>query len=205
MVPIKMQPIARAGYARRALSTAAPTLGRTAEASSPKRLADAADFWRRSQDGVVLPELGLKLEAARRGSYESRSALATALSKSWTVEQVTAQMLESHVLSAYALRVEGVDLGLMRAAIWPAGPDGLKTALLFSLQSDPALPLSLAALPLVHHAKGKLTSDEVGVQRVMGIAALPGLSLQPHHMRLEPPSHTVTACRGPWASQHCLL
>ena len=79
------------------------------------------------------------------------------------------------MLSAYALRVEGVDLGLMRAAIWPAGPDGLKTALLFSLQSDPALPLSLAALPLVHHAKAKLTSAELGVRRVMGIAALPGL------------------------------
>ena len=57
-------------------------------------------------------------------------------------------------MAAYALRVEGVDLGLMRAAIWPSSmtQDGFKTALLFSLQSDPALPLSLAALPLVHHA-----------------------------------------------------
>eukprot|EP00964_Phaeocystis_antarctica_P097314 scaffold63452_cov65-Phaeocystis_antarctica.AAC.9 len=29
-----------------------------------------------------------RMQAARRGSYESRSALATALSKRWTVEQV---------------------------------------------------------------------------------------------------------------------
>ena len=63
------------------------------------------------------------------------------------------------------------DLGLMRAAIWPQGPDGL----LFSLQNDPALPLGLAALPLVHRAKQTQTSDDIGVQRVMGIAALPGL------------------------------
>ena len=100
-----------------------------------------------------------------------------ALSKRWTVDQVSAQkMKESHVMAAYALRVEGADLGLMRAAIWPASmtQDGFKTALLFSLQSDPALLLSLAALPLVHHAKAKLTSEELGVQRVMGIAALYG-------------------------------
>ena len=55
-------------------------------------------------------------QAARRGSYESRSALATALSKRWTVDQVSAQkMQESHVMAAYALRVDGVDLGLPRA------------------------------------------------------------------------------------------
>jgi hypothetical protein len=114
----KMMPLARrAGCARRALSTA--TLGRTA--ATLGRETDAADFWRRSQDGVVLPELSAQLEAARRGSYESRSALATALSKRWTVDQVSAQkMQESHVMAAYALRVEGVDLGLMRAAIWPS-------------------------------------------------------------------------------------
>ena len=116
-----------------------------------------------------------QLEAARRGSYESRSALAISLSKRWKVEQVAAQKLENHVLSAYVLRVDGVDLGLMRGAVWPEGPDGLKTALLFSLHCDPALPLALAALPLVHHARQTLTSEEIGVQRVMGIAALPGL------------------------------
>ena len=44
------------------------------------------------------------------------------------------------------------------------------------MQSDPALPLGLAALPLVHHAKKKLTADEIGVQRGMAIAGLPGLS-----------------------------
>ena len=43
-----------AGCARRALSTA--TLGRET---------DAADFWRRSQDGVVLPELSAQLEERR--------------------------------------------------------------------------------------------------------------------------------------------
>ena len=69
-----------------------------------------------------------RMQAARRGSYESRSALATALSKRWTVEQVSAQKMqtpaegqkETHVMAAYALRVEGVDLGLMRAAMWKA-------------------------------------------------------------------------------------
>ena len=87
-----------------------------------------------------------------------------------------AAQTEVNVLAAFVLRADGVDLGLLRAAIWPEGPDGLKTALLFSMQSDPALPLGLAALPLVHHAKKKLTADEIGVQRVMAIAGLPGLS-----------------------------
>ena len=50
--------MARAGCARRALSTA--TLGRAATLG---RETDAADFWRRSQDGVVLPELSAQLEA----------------------------------------------------------------------------------------------------------------------------------------------
>ena len=50
-----------------------------------------------------------------------------------------------------------------------------KTALLFSLQCDPAVPLALAAYPLVEHARAVLTSDAVGVERILGIAALPGL------------------------------
>ena len=50
-----------AGCARRALSTA--TLGRTA--ATLGRETDAADFWRRSQDGVVLPELSAQLEERR--------------------------------------------------------------------------------------------------------------------------------------------
>eukprot|EP00964_Phaeocystis_antarctica_P097313 scaffold63452_cov65-Phaeocystis_antarctica.AAC.8 len=52
-IATRLPPLARAaGCARRALSTA--TLGRET---------DAADFWRRSQDGVVLPELSAQLEA----------------------------------------------------------------------------------------------------------------------------------------------
>ena len=50
-----------AGCARRALSTA--TLGWTA--ATLGRETDAADFWRRSQDGVVLPELSAQLEERR--------------------------------------------------------------------------------------------------------------------------------------------
>ena len=62
------------------------------------------------------------VQAARRGTYESRSALATALSKRWTVDQVSAQkMQESHVMAAYALRVDGVDLGLPRPAWYTEG------------------------------------------------------------------------------------
>ena len=67
------------------------------------------------------------------------------------------------------LRPTAVDVGLLRAAIWPEGPDGIKTALLFSLQSDPALPLGLAAYPLIAHARKLLTSAS-GVEEAAGTA-----------------------------------
>ena len=118
----------------------------------------------------------MKLEAARRSNnFESRSALAVHLAQSWKVETVAAQKSDASVVQTFALRVDDVDVALLRASIWPEGPDGFKTALLFSLQSDPALPLGLAAYPLVDHARKALTAPDVGVERILGIAALPGL------------------------------
>ena len=136
-----------------------------------------AELWRRAQSAMgILPELAMQLEAARRvATYESRSALAVHLAKRWTVDTVSAQKGETSVVATYALRVDGVDLALLRASIWPEGPDSVKTALIFSLQSDPGLPLALAAYPLVEHARKELTSEDVGVERILGVAALPGL------------------------------
>ena len=58
MAPFATKMALASGCFRRALSTA--TLGRAATLG---RETDAADFWRRSQDGVVLPELSAQLEA----------------------------------------------------------------------------------------------------------------------------------------------
>ena len=58
---------------------------------------------------------------------------------------------------AYILALEGADIGLVRASIWQEGSkDGaqVKTAVLFGLQCDPAVPLALAGLPLVSRARG---------------------------------------------------
>ena len=148
-----------------------------------RRLAfrDGAELWRKSQDGIIGPELFTKLEAARQGNQEVRSALAVALAKRWSVDQVAAKKQDDSVVSTYALRVkqhdgdEQISVGLLRAAIWPEGPDGIKTALLFSLQNDPALPLGLAAYPLIEHARKLLSSESIGVERILGVAALPGL------------------------------
>ena len=148
-----------------------------------KRLAfrDGAELWRKSQDGIIGPELFTKLEAARQGNQEVRSALAVALARRWSVDQVAAQKQDNSVVATYALRVkqldgeESISVGLLRAAIWPEGPDGIKTALLFSLQNDPALPLGLAAYPLIDHARKSLSSEGIGVERILGVAALPGL------------------------------
>ena len=133
-----------------------------------------AELWRRNNAGIP-PDLSGQLEAARTGSYMSRSALAVHLAKRWKAEQVHAQKKEAHVVATFALRVEGVDLALLRASIWPEGPDSVKTALFFALQSDPAIPLALAAYPLVDYAGRALTSEDIGVERVLGAAALPGL------------------------------
>ena len=83
-----------------------------------------AELWRRGQHAVgILPELSMKLEAARNGTYESRSALAVHLAQRWTVETVQAQQTDTSVVATYALRVDGADLALVRASIWPEGPD----------------------------------------------------------------------------------
>ena len=115
---------------------------------------------------MVLPELDAQLEAARRGSYESRSALAISLSKRWKVDQVAAQKLENHVLSAYVLRVDGVDLGLCVARFVARG-DGPPedAALLFSLHCDPALPLALAACWQVHQLLRRAAAADVALHR----------------------------------------
>ena len=162
-------------------------LRRRAMCSVAKKLLreDGAELWRRGQDGKVGPELFTQLEAARRGSQEVRSNLAVTLAARWHVDQVAAQKKDENIVATYALRVKqrddpredqpDVDVGLLCASIWPEGPDGIKTALLFSLQSDPALPLGLAAYPLIAHARKLLTSKDIGVERVLAIAALPGL------------------------------
>jgi len=123
----------------------------------------------------VDPSLAAELEAARAGDYECRSAFAIGLASRWLVEQVAAKKQADRVECTYALRVDGADLGFLSAAIWPEGPDGVKTALLFKLRADPALPLMHAGVPLIEHARSHLTSSDVGVQRVMGVAMLPGL------------------------------
>ena len=51
----------------------------------------------------------------------------------------------------------------------------MRPALLHSLHCDPALPLALAGYPLIVKAFQTLTSDDIGVKRVMGIVPLPGL------------------------------
>lgn len=141
---------------------------------------DAADLWRRSQEASVGPALFTQLEAARQGTEEVRAALAVTLAKRWSVEQVAATKGDTSVGATFALNVlqdDGptVTVGLLRAAIWPEGPDRIKTALLFSPQSDPALPLGLAAYPLIEYARRELTSNAIGAERCLGVAALPGL------------------------------
>jgi hypothetical protein len=84
-----------------------------------------------------------------------------------------------------------VDLGLLRATVWPEGPDGFKTAILHTVQCNPALPLGLAAYPLVSHARATLTAKAIGVERVMGIATLPGLC----HCELSPRRRTSASMR----------
>ena len=160
--------------------------------SVSRRLASdptGASFWRTLHLGKVLPELDSQLEAARKAfqqqrktsdgtanAYESRSALAVALSKRWKADQVSAYKSDGNVTANYALRVDDdVELGFLKCTIWPEGPDGFKTALIHSLQCDPALPLALAQYPLVTKAMETLTSEDIGVKRVLGIVPLPGL------------------------------
>lgn len=178
---------------RRAVSTLPLSLTKRPLPSTPLRTELESLFWRRHQQKTgVVPELADKLEAARGSGYANRSALALHLAKSWKVKHADSRMHEEAerctessvtkpgcVVTTFALGVGGTDLGLLRASIWPEGPDSgaepCKTALLFSLQSDPALPLALAGYPLIEKARDTLTAPTVGVQRLLGIAALPGL------------------------------
>lgn len=173
----------RATTASRALSSVAARLH-----ASDAVGADVI-FWRQVQLGRVLPELDAHLEAARAAlvkgkktsdgtanAYESRSALAVALAKRWSVDQVSADKKPDSVTATYALRVdEGVDIGFLKATIWPEGPDGFRTALLHSLHCDPAIPTCLAGYPLITKARETLVSEDIGVKRVLGIVPLPGL------------------------------
>ena len=181
------------GIARRAAgmrSLTRQTRGLCSIADRMKSDPTGISFWRQQQNGKVLPELDAQLEAARRAlresrktsdgsanAYESRSALAVALAKRWRVDQTSAYKSEDegNVTANYALRVDDdVDLGFLKATIWPKGPDGFKTALIHSVHCDPALPLALVAYPLIAKAFETLTSGDIGVQRVMGIVPLPG-------------------------------
>lgn len=134
-------------------------------------------FWQKLQaTGLAsTPQLASDLEAARSGTQDERAALAVALASRWTVQQVAATKQEKNVASVFALQVDGANVGLLRSSIWPAGPDGFTTAVLFGLHCDPALPLALASYPLIEHARKQLTDESIGAQRIMGIAALPGL------------------------------
>ena len=140
----------------------------------PQRLAadpSVTEFWKKLQGGS---EFASRLEEARKGSQAERAALAVDLASRWTVEQVAATKQENNVGSTFSLRVDGATVGLLRTASWPKGPDGIKTAVLHALHCDPAMPLALAAYPLIEHARTTLTHESIGVERIMGIAALPG-------------------------------
>lgn len=100
-----------------------------------------------------------RLEAARSASLADRSALAAELSGRWIVATGDPQQTESAGDSfGFALRVDEVNLGVLRAALFPAPPkqrrdEGhLRTALIFGASCHPGLPLSLAAKPLVEVA-----------------------------------------------------
>ena len=100
-----------------------------------------------------------RLEAARSASLADRSSLAAELSGRWIVATGDPQQTESAGDSfGFALRVDEVNLGVLRAALFPAPPkqrmdEGhLRTALVFGASCHPGLPLSLAAKPLVEVA-----------------------------------------------------
>lgn len=134
-----------------------------------------AEFWKKMQTGTESTSFLEQLDEARNGTQEERAAFAVALAKRWDVVQTSAVKQENNVATTFALQVDGNWLGMIRASIWPEGKDGFKTAVLSGLHCDPALPLALAAYPLIQHARDALTQESVGVQRIMSIAALPGL------------------------------
>lgn len=137
------------------------------------RVAARSDFWKKMQ--MTNSDLEAQLDAAREGTQEERGALAVQLARRWDVVQISATKQETNVATTFALQVDGARIGLLRASIWPEGKDGFKTAVLSGMHCDPALPLGLAAYPLIQQARSELTKDAVGVQRIMSIASLPGL------------------------------
>ena len=151
-------------------------------ASSARRLARplsrplCSSVWSRQPN--VPSELAAKLEAAVGQSLAVRSDLATSLAASWRVEPIgePAPFQDGAGKAwAFTLRMgEGTDLGLLRAAHWHADRAGdVATAMLFAPQCHPALPLSVAAVPLIDAACAAMR--EQGAERITAVAALPGL------------------------------
>ena len=140
-------------------------------------------LWSRQQHGtvwrVVPPELAARLAAGIGQSVVARSELATSLSTSWRVEPIgEAADLQGGAGKAFAFALrsgeDAAEVGLLRAALWHADRAGdVSTAMLFAPQCHPALPLSIAALPLIDAARATL--HQHGAERVAAIAALPGL------------------------------
>ena len=119
------------------------------------------------------------LEEARGADLAKRAELAGSLSSSWEAsESGEAQPLPdgAGAVHTFALRSScGVELASVRAAIFAAGGNAdVATALMFAPACDPALPLALAARPLVAHAVRVATATH-GAERVAAVARLPGL------------------------------
>ena len=137
--------------------------------------------WSRRQHGggwrVAPPELAARLAAAVGQGVAARSELAASLSSSWRAEPVgEAAPLQGGAGAgkafAFALRSGGdagggggggeaaadaAEVGMLRAALWHADRAGdVSTAMLFAPQCHPALPLSIAALPLIDAARATL-------------------------------------------------
>ena len=144
--------------------------------------------WSRRQHGrgwrVAPPELAARLAAGVGQSVTARSELAASLSSSWRAEPVgEAAPLQGGAGAgkafAFALRsgeaeADAAEVGMLRAALWHADRAGdVSTAMLFAPQCHPALPLSIAALPLIDAARATL--HQHGAERVAAVAALPGL------------------------------
>ena len=132
-----------------------------------------------SRQPNVPPALAALLEDGVGRGLAARSELAIVLSASWRAEAIGEPVsLEGGggTALAFALRTsEGVDLALMRSSMWAAERTGdVATAVLFAPQCHPALPLSIAAVPLIDAACSVLRTEH-GAERVTAIAALPGL------------------------------
>jgi len=117
------------------------------------------------------------LARVRGGPLQARRELAAELSAQWTAASIGKALPtnagDSH---SFVLQIGATNLALLRAAYWPAGrgtEGDVSTAILFGVQCDPAIPLVTAGLPLVEMARLHLGLH--GAQRIMAIAAMPGL------------------------------